>query len=58
MERVVLAVKWFYRILRDCVMMGYVNRSPWQSLLILALLFLGLLIAASQVSAPFIYTLF
>jgi hypothetical protein len=53
-----LALKWFWRVVRDAIVMGYVNRSPWQSLLILALLFLGLLITASQISAPFIYTLF
>lgn len=53
-----LWLTWFYRILRDTIWMGIVNRSPWQSLLIMTLLFLGLLITASQISAPFIYTLF
>ena len=53
-----LAAKWFVRVLYDSIHMGVVNRSPWQSLLIVGLIFLGLLITASQISAPFIYTLF
>jgi hypothetical protein len=53
-----LALKWFWRLLRDAVWVGIVNRSPLQSLVVVFLIFLGLLIVASQVSAPFIYTLF
>ena len=53
-----LAIKWFCRLLCDTLVMGIANRSPWQSLFILVLVFVGLLITASQVSAPFIYTLF
>ena len=53
-----LAIKWFLRTVWDALLVGIVNRSPWQSILIVFFLFLGLIIVASQVSAPFIYTLF
>ena len=53
-----LFLKWTWRMLRDVVMFGIVNRSPFTSLSILFLLVIGLMIAAAQVSAPFIYTLF
>ena len=53
-----LAIKWFLRTVWDAILVGVVNRSPWQSILIVFFLFVGLIIVASQVSAPFIYTLF
>ncbi len=53
-----LFLKWTWRLLRDVVMFGIVNRSPLISFSILLFLAIGLVIAAAQVSAPFIYTLF
>ena len=53
-----LFIKWTWRLLRDVVMFGIVNRSPLTSFTILLLLVVGLVIAAAQISAPFIYTLF
>jgi hypothetical protein len=53
-----LFLKWTWRLLRDVVTFGIVNRSPATSFTILLLLVIGLVIAAAHVSAPFIYTLF
>ncbi len=53
-----LFLKWTARLLRDIVLFGIVNRSPATSFSILLLLVIGLVIAAAQISAPFIYTLF
>ena len=53
-----LFIKWSWRLVRDVLMLGIVNRSPIMSFSILLLLVVGLVIAAAQVSAPFIYTLF
>ncbi len=53
-----LLLRWVARLVRDVVLDGIVNRSAFSSLLILGLLTLGLVMAAAQVSAPFIYTLF
>jgi hypothetical protein len=53
-----LIVKWFSKMVLDTVALGYANRSPGISLSILALLVIGVVIAAAQISAPFIYTLF
>lgn len=53
-----LRLIWSWRLLRDVVRMGVVNRRPGLSLAILLLLVLGLVMGAAQVSAPFIYTLF
>ena len=53
-----LLLNWSTRLLRDVVMFGFVNRSLMMSLSILFFLVVGLVIAAAQVSAPFIYTLF
>lgn len=53
-----LRLRWALRLVRDIVLYGVVNRSPLTSGAILALLVLGLLISAAQISAPFIYTLF
>jgi hypothetical protein len=54
----VLFLKWTARLLRDVILFGIVNRSPATSFSILLLLVIGLVIAAAQISAPFIYTLF
>ncbi|MDZ4829126.1 MAG: hypothetical protein SGJ09_02880 [Phycisphaerae bacterium] len=51
-------IQWVLRLLRDVVMFGFVNRSLALSVCILFFLAVGLVIAAAQVSAPFIYTLF
>jgi hypothetical protein len=53
-----LTVKWFMRLLSDAVLVGVTNRTPLQSAVILFFLVIGLVIVASQVSAPVIYTLF
>jgi hypothetical protein len=42
----------------DLVRFGIVNRAMGMSLAVLSLLFLGLVIIAAKVAAPFIYTLF
>ena len=53
-----LLIRWTFRLLRDVVLFGIVNRSIVLSVLILFFLLIGLVIAAAQVAAPFIYTLF
>jgi len=53
-----ISIKWFLRMLSDVLLFGFVNRSLIMSLSVLSLIFLGLLIIAAKVSAPFIYTLF
>lgn len=53
-----LFLHWTSRLLRDVILFGIVNRSPMMTLSILFFLVLGLVVAAAQVSAPFIYTLF
>jgi hypothetical protein len=54
----VMRARWMIRMLRDIVLLGVVNRSWAMSVSLLAFVVLGLTIAAAQVSAPFIYTLF
>jgi hypothetical protein len=53
-----LLIKWVWRMLVDLIRFGIVNRAPGMSLGVIALLFLGLVIIAAKVTAPFIYTLF
>ena len=53
-----LLFRWLFRLVRDVIMSGIVNRSPFMSISILLFLVLGLVLAAVQVTAPFIYTLF
>jgi hypothetical protein len=53
-----LALKWFWRLVFDTIYMGLVNRSLLVSTGILLALLLGVMIAAVQVTAPYIYTLF
>jgi hypothetical protein len=53
-----LFLRWTARLLRDVALFGIANRSLAMSATILLFLLVGLVIAAAQVSAPFIYTLF
>jgi hypothetical protein len=53
-----LLLKWILRMLVDLVKFGITNRAMGMSLAVIALLFLGLVIIAAKVTAPFIYTLF
>jgi hypothetical protein len=53
-----ILARWIYRMVKDVVVYGFVNRSIAMSLALLAFLVVGLTIVAAQVSAPFIYTLF
>ncbi len=53
-----LRLRWIARLIHDVILAGIVNRSMTASIFVLGLLVLGVVIAAAQVSAPFIYTLF
>ncbi len=53
-----LLLKWVARMLVDLVRFGVVNRAPGMSIAVLALLFMGIVIIAVKITAPFIYTLF
>ncbi|NOY29255.1 MAG: hypothetical protein GXP28_03480 [Planctomycetes bacterium] len=53
-----LFMRWTRRLLVDIFLFGIVNRSLAMSFGVLFLLAIGLVIAAAQISAPFIYTLF
>jgi len=53
-----LLLKWAVRMLVDVVRFGVVNRSMGMSLAVITLLFLGMVIVAAKITAPFIYTLF
>jgi hypothetical protein len=53
-----LYAKWLSKLLFDTIHMGIVNRSLLVSIGILLALLFGLVIAAAQISAPYIYTLF
>jgi hypothetical protein len=53
-----ITLKWLYRMLADLVLFGIANRAIGMSLAVISLLFLGLVILAVKVTAPFIYTLF
>jgi len=53
-----LFLKWLCRLLFDTVRMGVANRSIGMSIGILLILLMGFVIAAAQISAPYIYTLF
>jgi hypothetical protein len=52
------AISWAYRMVRDILWFGIVNRSMALSLAILFLLLIGVLAIGAKISAPFIYTLF
>ena len=53
-----IAIKWFFRMLKDIVVGGAVNRSLGLSLMLLALFVIGITIVVAQVASPFIYALF
>ncbi len=53
-----LVTKWIIRMLVDVVKFGLVNRAIGMSLAVITLIFLGVIIVAAKVAAPFIYTLF
>ena len=52
------ALKWLFRMIRDILTYGWVNRSFGMTAILLTLIFVGLLIAAAVFSAANIYTLF
>lgn len=53
-----LLTKWILRMFADLLKFGIVNRAIGMSLAVIALIFLGLIIVAAKIAAPFIYTLF
>jgi hypothetical protein len=53
-----ILARWLFRMLRDVLLYGFVNRSFAMSFALLAFLVIGLTLVAAQVAAPFIYTLF
>jgi hypothetical protein len=53
-----LLLKWIIRMLVDLVRFGIANRAIGMSLAVISLLFLGVVIIAAKITAPFIYTLF
>jgi hypothetical protein len=53
-----ILMRWMGRMLIDLIRFGIVNRAFGMSLAVISLLFLGLVIIAAKVAAPFIYTLF
>jgi hypothetical protein len=53
-----ITLKWLFRMLADLVWFGIANRALGMSLAVILLLFLGLVILAVKVTAPFVYTLF
>ncbi len=57
-DKIMITLKWLFRMLADLVWFGIANRAIGMSLAVISLLFLGLVIIAVKVTAPFIYTLF
>ena len=53
-----LLLKWILRMLVDLLKFGIANRAMGMSLAVISLLFLGVVIIAAKITAPFIYTLF
>ena len=53
-----LLLKWMLRMLVDLLKFGIANRAMGMSLAVISLLFLGVVIIAAKITAPFIYTLF
>lgn len=53
-----LFTKWAIRMFLDLIRFGITNRAIGMSLAVIALIFLGFVIIAAKVAAPFIYTLF
>ena len=56
--KTMLLLKWFIRMLLDLLKYGIVNRAIGMSLAVITMLFMGVIIVAAKVAAPFIYTLF
>jgi hypothetical protein len=57
-NKLMLTLKWVFRMLFDLVMFGITNRAVGMSMAVIGLLFLGVMILAVKITAPFIYTLF
>ena len=53
-----IKIKWLFIMIKDLLLFGIANRAIGMSLAVLSFLFLGLVIIAVKVTAPFIYTLF
>lgn len=53
-----LALKHFFRLLKDIGAYSWVNRVWWPIPLVLILLAIGILAVTTQVATPYIYTLF
>jgi hypothetical protein len=53
-----ITLKWIARMFVDLLRFGVVNRAMGMSLGVIALIFLGIVIVAAKIAAPFIYTLF
>ena len=53
-----LLLKWIIRMFVDLLRFGIANRAMGMSLAVITLLFMGVVIVAAKITAPFIYTLF
>ncbi len=53
-----LALRHFFRLLKDVTAYSWVNEVWWPIPLLLILLGLGILAATTQVATPYIYTIF
>jgi hypothetical protein len=53
-----LALRHFWRLIRDLATYSWVNEVWWPIPVVLVLLGLGLLAFTTQVATPYIYTLF
>jgi hypothetical protein len=53
-----LLLRWIVRMFVDLLRFGLANRAMSMSLAVIALIFLGLIVIAAKLTAPFIYTLF
>jgi len=53
-----LHLLWWYRMVRDVLLLGVVNRALLLSVSVLVFLVLGLVMIAAKVSTPLIYKLF
>jgi hypothetical protein len=53
-----LLLKWILRMFVDLLKFGIANRAMGMSLAVITLLFIGIVIVAAKITAPFIYTLF
>ena len=53
-----LLFQWIVRMFVDLLRFGLANRAMSMSFSVIALIFLGLVVIAAKLTAPFIYTLF